>query len=54
MPKIMSGKKKRKLFRIELANAQRALSNSTKQSKKQKVSEEEELSNLIVYSSKAD
>ena len=53
MPKIMSGKKKRNLFRIELANAQRALSNSTKQSKKQEVSEEE-LSNLIVYSSKAD
>lgn len=52
MPKIMSGKKKRKLFRIELANAQRALSNSTKQTKKHKPSEEE-ISNLIVYSSKA-
>lgn len=49
MPKIMSGVKKRKIYRIELGYAQQNLSKSPKKKKQPKISEDE-LLNLVVFS----
>ena len=49
MPKIMNGAKKRKIYKIELGFAQKALSKSPKKKKQPKISEDD-LLNLVVFS----